>query len=488
MLNLGRLDRRYTLRHPRYSRAGVLFCTRGRETFCLTGWPHLASFSQRGYLAREWLPDTRAAARIYTAFCVTELPYRYWTQSLLCEAESGQAVIAEFLDTGNSRRSKRGAHELALSRLAAQWATFEETVPPEFCAIAARFRRNPIALLRLLAVCPEAAVLAQENAAVFFELACHFDRPCTSPSLRPEILRFLRGPQADILALRGLPATESARRLFRRIPAEEICSTHLQALGRALLDPAIGRWLTHFTPLTSHIAVLLREESLWPYLTPQLVGDLLTKAIRNASLEDDFLNYLCPRWAVKDTLKRLRWFDRQVRSGRTPARRFKTEGELEKQRHLPVRFAAADAPPDLRPFPPPPLPGTSDVVPITTAAELQAEGQSQQNCAGASGHSRMIQAGHAYFYRVLAPERSTAMIENYTKLGDRDGWTIVELRAFADALPRRTTLQSVTNALGVPAQPVWHPRDAWWCAHPEYACLPQAEKKSALGPRLIEQV
>jgi hypothetical protein len=59
-------------------------------------------------------------------------------------------------------------------------------------------------------------------------------------------------------------------------------------------------------------------------------------------------------------------------------------------------------------FPPPPLPGTDTIVPITTVAELDAEGRSQHHCV--AGYAASVLAGDRYIYRVLAPERATLEI------------------------------------------------------------------------------
>jgi hypothetical protein len=73
---------------------------------------------------------------------------------------------------------------------------------------------------------------------------------------------------------------------------------------------------------------------------------------------------------------------------------------------------------------------------------------------------------------VLAPERCTAMVEHLRCEGKDYGWRITELRAYDNAIPRRATLQAVTDALGVPAAPSWHPDGAWWMEHRGLACVP----------------
>ena len=72
-------------------------------------------------------------------------------------------------------------------------------------------------------------------------------------------------------------------------------------------------------------------------------------------------------------------------------------------------------------LPPPPLPGTDQIQPLTTRAQLRSEGARQSNCV--AGYWRRVRAGTHYIYRVVAPERCTLSIKK-----GRDGrWYRVEL-------------------------------------------------------------
>lgn len=59
-------------------------------------------------------------------------------------------------------------------------------------------------------------------------------------------------------------------------------------------------------------------------------------------------------------------------------------------------------------FPPPPLPGRADIVPVTTAEELLAEGREMSHCVGS--YADDIMAGRCYIYRVLRPQRATLQL------------------------------------------------------------------------------
>lgn len=62
---------------------------------------------------------------------------------------------------------------------------------------------------------------------------------------------------------------------------------------------------------------------------------------------------------------------------------------------------------------PPPLEGNAHIIPLTTRAELQAEGRSQSNCVGSYFPS--VQRGSCYIYKVLWPQRCTLSIKKNTK-------------------------------------------------------------------------
>ncbi|MEI9953805.1 MAG: hypothetical protein WDO74_33715 [Pseudomonadota bacterium] len=72
----------------------------------------------------------------------------------------------------------------------------------------------------------------------------------------------------------------------------------------------------------------------------------------------------------------------------------------------------ATAPPKLRElrslvvsFGRPPVPGTPDIEPIRTTAELAAEGELMDHCC--ASHVWSVQRGETYFYRVFRPQRAT---------------------------------------------------------------------------------
>jgi len=88
-------------------------------------------------------------------------------------------------------------------------------------------------------------------------------------------------------------------------------------------------------------------------------------------------------------------------------------------------------------FPPPPLPGTDGIIPIRTAMELLMEGIEMHHCVYC--HLQKIQAGEAYVYKVLSPERATLKIAR-SRYG---GYRIEEIRLACNAWPSQGTERMV---------------------------------------------
>jgi len=73
-------------------------------------------------------------------------------------------------------------------------------------------------------------------------------------------------------------------------------------------------------------------------------------------------------------------------------------------------------------FPPPPLPGTDEIVPLSSPEELTAEGRTQRNCV--ASYAKWVESGTGYIYRVLHPERATLSIVP----GPCGDWEIQQLK------------------------------------------------------------
>ena len=82
-------------------------------------------------------------------------------------------------------------------------------------------------------------------------------------------------------------------------------------------------------------------------------------------------------------------------------------------------------------FPPPPIPGTDQIVPITDWSELLLESEEQHNCVFSCREK--ILAGQYAVYRVLVPVRATVGL-----LREETGWRLDQLYAAENkSLPKK---------------------------------------------------
>ena len=466
---------RYDLRYSRFHKNRTLFFRRENTTYVLTEWPELASFRSAEGSEDHWVPDFMAGNYTFDACQISFVKYYVW-KGCLCEFNTDQVLIPSVLCTGNKLSNYFEANDQIASRIHEQWLQFSSSIPAEIKLVVQEFRCNRLSLYRMLSECPEALTLAKENPSVFFELGCHFYHRQSKGNNRQEVLRLLRGPQRAILALRGLPASESARRFFRKLPPDHISSYYLKVLGRALMDKRLGRWLTHITPLSSHIALLLVDYTKWKYLTPQLVHEL---AKVGKHLDNKIEKWISVNSSVINLVHQLKRYDRRIRLGRIPLQRFRSSNELRGLLDLPKSFGGNGPVLLDRPFPCPPVPGTLAIIPIISSEELIIEATIQKNCASLDTYPQKIIDGTTYFYKVIGTnglERCTARIEQSANFKCDKQWVITELRAYDNAIPSRLTVQAVVDSLGLPAQLEWHPNDAVFCINQNYAFAPKIQE------------
>lgn len=446
----------------------TLYVFTKRAGFCLDGWPTLASYARKGW--NPWYPDPRAADRVFSAYQVADAPLSPWL-GLWCEA-SGQSVMPDIF------ANLLELVQFADSRLNAQWKVFEGKIPADLATVIQRFGHGIAAMLRLLAVCPEGSVLAHENAAVFYALAHHFNRAATDYSLRPELLRLLRGPQRAILERCGLVSTESARQVFRKLDSKAVNIEVVSGLNQALADPVFSQWVPQ-APLHSHVLKLFRLRWPRPYLTLRLVEEI---AYAGGKESDPYMRTLMELWAVDDLRIKLAEFHRLVVVGAAKHRAFSSLKEVEAA--VPGFDCFEDLCQRARKcaFPPPPFRGTPDIVPITSTDSLLTEGDQMRNCAGSLPHQSEVRCGDAYFYRVYRPQRCTLKLEKSRTSRGKE-WLITEIRTLDNGEPGLGTLQAVCDALGVPANPVWHPIDCVWSPRKDYACVPRCSQSPSSRSR-----
>ncbi|GFK95305.1 hypothetical protein NNJEOMEG_03164 [Fundidesulfovibrio magnetotacticus] len=274
---------------------------------------------------------------------------------------------------------------------------FTEGVPVWALEVARPFRYGQTRLLRVLRAAPRMQDLARDDPHVFWLLSDCL--PEGRPAERLKGLAHLR--RRDILALALGSGSESMARLLRKLRNPSYEPSDMDLLRR-LFGSDLWTRLRHLPRVDwQALKVVGREPRL---LNCRCVQNLLSAAQeRNAARETSRL---------RELLQDIR---RLARVMRLPA----PESRIERLPDLEAVEAYHDslartlsrkrrAEVEARypgPFPPPPLPGDADIVPVATVGELFDEGEAMRHCV--ASYVERVLWGACAIYRVLAPQRAT---------------------------------------------------------------------------------
>ena len=322
-------------------------------------------------------------------------------------AEAGQLEL--LLVPEEKQRVLRG---LETRQRAAQ--DFLETVPEAVRAAVARFRSRQWHVLALLARCPGADDLLESCPALGYALASNwvFHEPAVKRPLRAA-RRLVRLPRPVALQWLGFPGTRSAARRMATIAPREVTIAMLLDLRRALHDPAARELLGHLPTLRHDVIRLVQTPELRPYISPRLLHEWIAapRAWRGARLYVTIRDTLAMAGQAGARVPRFLSLDQVTRH----------HNELTDRTNLGSLAYYLDLE-----LPPPPIPGTETIAPLTVPAAVVEEGRLMHHC-GASYVPR-IARGHSYLYRVLAPERATLEV----RMGRR-GWELAQIQGLGNA-------------------------------------------------------
>ena len=353
---------------------------------------------------------------------------------------------------------------IADEQKAAAFAAFRAMLPEQIVSPVELFGSHQWSMLVLLHARTEACDLAAYNPVLAYALANHADFRGTRQDLASGYAcMHCVDRQRDILKWLGFPDTEAMVKIFHKMVPESVSPVVLRHLRNALReDDRIPGLLAHVPRINAGV--------LWSVVSPnirEIVSPKLMLAI--AANEDDMVLAQTPDRlsAVLALLKGVNWHppaaplttlaqvERFVESSDVLYREYLERQEQARQRAAVAlaarirrrRVAVATARDNLRkeeiqrPFPPPPVPGTDDIIPLISAAELVGEGVDQSNCVG--GYAGMVKRGSCYIYRVLKPERATlSIVPDFC-----GGWRRSELKLYKNAKPGRATTNHVDRWL-----------------------------------------
>ncbi len=351
---------------------------------------------------------------------------------------------------------------------------FRETIPAAIAGAAEPFRSHQWPLLRLLRASKPACDLVQSNPVLAFAVAVNHEIRMTPQAVADDhAVRHSHQRQRDIAGWLGFPESEAMVRVFRKVPLDLASPVLLRRLRSAAATPEGLRMLGHLPALNTGVVHLLGQHLLAKLITWRLVQEVAAnpderEAAPTGDTLGDAMAMLGDMLAVGtpapfNSIRQVTGFretalhEYQLRDRHGPCERLRVRGHgmawvvLPRLTPPPPRQAlrpAAARPARPRytmdPFPPPPLQGNDAIRPLTTPAELIAEGNAQYNCVGNRvSYEPSIRAGRCYIYRVLTPERATLSIVRR----DAHCWAIGELKARGNRAVGPATRRAVRNWL-----------------------------------------
>ena len=251
--------------------------------------------------------------------------------------------------------------------------------------------------------------------------------------------RLLRLKRRDAAGWLRFPSTESTVRLLAKVAPEACYAPLLLNLRRAVnggQPPELVKTLTFLPVLNADTLTVINSRTLLPYLTPALLRDLTRRAV-HPGCTGEWRNLMVD---VQRMLQRLR--DALPPSPLRSLAAYRRYHDA-LAREFNARFADETQEPmdDGSPLPPPPFPGTPEIIPLSTPQEVHQEGVEQESCV--VSYLPKVRSGHCYLYRVLAPQRATAEItEHQAGRGH-----LVQLSGFKNRPVSMATREAVENWL-----------------------------------------
>ncbi len=301
-------------------------------------------------------------------------------------------------------------------------AAFLDTFEPGVIDLALRHGWSHWPLVALYARSRRARELAVHQPVIAFAVAlARRIHPHPPRRLFRSAETWLAKPAREVLGWLGFPATKATVRLFGQIAPEHLTPFDLTELRTALQDPATHRLLAHLPRVNDSVISVVADPDVLAHVAPSFL--------------EKFAETREPTYPVgilRSTLAKA------ARLGRRPPllRGWADVSSIDDE------YLRRFGQPKPVEFPPPPLPGTELVVPITTSDALVEEGRTMRHCIGS--FASRVARGQVYVYQLLAPERATVAIAL------REGrWDVLDVRGHANVLASEPALRAVHSWLEV---------------------------------------
>jgi len=295
-------------------------------------------------------------------------------------------------------------------------AAFLDTFEPGVIDLAVRHECSQWPLVALYARSRRARELAVHQPAIAFAVAfASRIHPRPPRRLFRSAEAWLARPAREVLGWLGFPATKATVRLFGRIESEHLSPYELMELRTAFQEPATHRLLAHLPRINDSVISVVAAKDVVAHVAPP------------------FLEYFAdtrepshPAGILRSTLAKAARLGRHLPRLRSWADVSSIEDEYLRRFGQPTPVE----------FPPPPLPGTELVVPITTSDALVAEGRTLHHCIGS--FAARVTCGQVYVYQLLAPERATVAIVRRAVR-----WELLDMRGDKNVIPAEPAQRAV---------------------------------------------
>ena len=400
----------------------------------------------------RWRPDPKAEE--------LKVGLRRWREfwpdyRLICPIGSSQNAPERVLEIPESSATPKSARQKT-----AALEQFRSEVEDEIVRIVEPFGSYQWAVMVLVRNEPWAMDLAEGNPTLAYALAnSHLLRGSPPEAAAVQARWYCHKKQRDLLEWLGFPGTEPVARILRKISPGAVFPSMLHRLRMALkADP---RTIKLLAPLPKINGAILEVATITKYLdllTPSLLqemvehppevsvadricsGLVVLEQISSPRATKPFANIKQVLRFREEAEKEFQAYLRRKEQAKQDAARRAEQERLRRWEEARIRSKKQA---ELRrlPFPPPPLHGTPDILPLTSRELLEMEGREQNNCVAM--HEMHVRQGGYYVYQVLMPERATLSIHR----GLDGRWRRLELRVKNNKNAKPATEQAVDRWL-----------------------------------------
>ena len=310
------------------------------------------------------------------------------------------------------------------------WNKFYNTIPLDVRRIMARFRTGHWNHLQFLARCPGAMDLYESNNALAFALAHNrfFRKPAVARPWR-SARALLRHNQRHILKWLGFLATESVRKILRKIVPRSLTVGRLIYPREALANPLVRDILSHCDRINAGVLRIVSDGRLRAYISSGLIMEI------GDQKNNDTYPHLA--YILSDTIELMYRLNGSCTIFRSVEQLKKAYSRL---------IVRACGPKNIQFSPQPaPIHGSSDIIPLTTPDEIAREGFEQRNCLkweSIVDYLEGIVKGYIYLYRGLSPQRFTLSVEKHGGI-----WVRREIRGPGNREVKSETIAKVDEWL-----------------------------------------